>query len=280
MRFKLKPRTFKLPAVRFVPIRIPYVGWQVPRPTLPGIGRSPLKAAGIAILVGGGALVVGIWFTIQGISESPSFPDPGIYVGESSVGQPPPRALPGSLDYTFPARTDQFTLTNIEVGKSGVTNVFEISTSSPTDYIYVQHLTADAITCPRLIISTSDIATATFFNNRADGHAFVSSGGTPDEISVGTRGARDRAASGTSYDKIVLRGNGSNALVHSMIFTNIRGFGGACDWSNLKIGSLYVANSIIGTGDGIDINDLGFGQSVVTGTVTESGNVETEISVK
>jgi hypothetical protein len=290
MKFRIRPRTFRLPqiksvfrlpGIKLVQIRLPFVGWKLPIPHLPVVGRRPLQSIGIAVGISALLITGAIFFAISGVNQAPSWPGPGVYVGESNVGQDAPRALPGSLDLTLPARTNQLILENLEIGKdAGLTNVFEIGTPNTGDYIYISVMTADGMVCPRFIISTSDISTASFTDNQADGHAFTILGGNPDDIHVGIRGARSRSATSTSYDKIIIRGNGANAQINTLIVKNVRAFGGACDFSNLRIGSLYVVNSIVGTGDGINNNDFGFGQSVTVGTFIGVNNQEVEVSVR
>lgn len=288
MKLTIGPLRFRLPNLPGFPkatlprimIPLPNIRAKVPGIKAVVLPKNPVLATFLAVTVGVGITAIAVYFAVQGVNKPPQWPGAGVYVGERTVGEDPPRDLPGSLDYTFPSRTNRFSLEGIEVGKDGLTNVFEISTPSTSDYIYVSVMTADGIVCPRFILSTSDIANAIYINNRADGQAFTTIGGTPDDIQVGVRGARNRSAKNESYDKIILRGNGSGAQINELVLKNIRGFGGACDFSNLKIGTLYVTNSVVGTGDGINVNDFGFGQSVTIGTFTGDRNVETEIRVR
>ena len=278
--FTLPKVNLTTPRVTILRPRLPYLGWSIPFPTLPALARQPMVSAAIAMSIGVSGIGVGIYFATVGTDSGPPRPpQPGIYAEGKAWGDDPPRELPGSVDYTLPARTDTFTVEDADLGKDGVTTVLSVTTPSASDYIYVERLTLDNVICPRLIISTSDISSATVSNNRSDGHAFTLTGGNPYDIQVGTRGSRSQTFDQT-YDKVTVRGNGSNAKVKELTFKNIRAFGGSCLLHNLKVGTLTISNSTVGTGDGININDFGFGQTVVVGTFTGDANVETEIDVR
>jgi hypothetical protein len=225
-----------------------------------------------------------IYIVVTNIPNTlPIHPDPGNYVGEDIRGQPAPRTLPGSYEWELAPKTELLSLKNAEIGKAGLgsTPAFEISAVSTSDRIYIELLTADRFSCPRLVISDTNINKITFLNIDVDGYANVTSGGTPSNVLVGTRGARSRTADATSYDKIIWKGNGANAEIKTLELVNVHAYGGDCDWSGLEIGHLYIANSQFGTGDGINVNDFGFfGSSVTTGTVDDSGVNETEVDIR
>jgi hypothetical protein len=231
---------------------------------------------GFTIVIG----IVVILVTLASPEKESRIPDPGVYsLPESEVSKVLPGET-GSFNLTLAGgRYNTLTIKNTHIGQAaGLTNVFEILAS--TGSIYVDTMTADGLTCPRFIISESDIHTATYTDNIADGNDFTVSGGTPSDISiVSERGAKSYVIDRDSYDKIKIDAT-ADVEIAALVIENVRAFGGICDFSGLKIGTLNVINSVVGTGDGVAIKDFGFGANVIIGSFTSTNNDETELDVR
>jgi hypothetical protein len=207
------------------------------------------------------------------------FPDPGVYTLPDSERSQVAPEVTGSLDVTISGeRLNRFELSDLSIGATGIGTVFEISAS--TGSIIVDVMTADGLVCPTFTFADSEVFSATYENNRADGNDFSFTGGSPSDVTIeSVRGAKSRTASNESYDKLKLTAT-SDVLISELVITDVKAFGGGCVFSDMEIGTLYVTNSIIGTGDGIGVKEFGFGSGVTIGNFTSTNNVEEEIHVR
>ena len=233
-------------------------------------------AFGFAVVAG----IVVVLITLASPTPVARIPDPGVYqLPQSEVSKVPPGET-GSFSLTLAGgRYNEITIRDTHIGQAtGLTNVFEIGAS--TGSIYVDAMTADGLTCPKFLLSSSEVHTATYIDNVADGNDFSLSGGTPSDITIASeRGGKSYVIDQDSYDKIKLDAT-ADVEIAALVIENVRAYGGICDFSDLKIGTLTVTNSVIGTGDGISVKDFGFGSGVVVGTWSGSNNTETEVDVR
>jgi hypothetical protein len=231
---------------------------------------------GFALVAG----IVVILITLASPTPEARIPDPGVYqLPQSEVSKVPPGET-GSFSLTLAGgRYNEITIKDTHIGQvTGLTNVFEIGAS--TGSIYVDAMTVDGLTCPKFMLSSSEVHTATYTDNVADGNDFSLSGGSPSDITIQSeRGGKSYVIDQDTYDKIKIDAT-ADVEIAALVIQNVRAFGGICDFSDLKIGTLNVINSVVGTGDGIATKDFGFGSGVTIGSFTSTNNVETELDVR
>jgi len=227
-----------------------------------------------------GVIVAGVYtFALTEPTKAHYFPDPGVYTLPDSERSQVAPEVTGSLDVTISGeRLNLFELSDLSIGTAGIGTVFEISAS--TGSIIVDVMTADGLMCPTFTFADSEVFSATYENNRADGNDFSFTGGSPSDVTIASvRGAKSRTASNESYDKLKLTAT-SDVLISELVIQDVKAFGGGCTFSDMVIGTLHVSNSVIGTGDGIGVKEFGFGSGVTIGNFTSANNVEEEIHVR
>jgi len=253
-------------------------------PTMATGHSNPMIWVGMALVIAFG-VTVGLILLFANGKTWASIPDPGIYDLRES-----PRSLVSNSDLAELPETRSFDLTidgqrfgtinlsELDVGvASGVVNVFEISGTGDT---LIETMTVDGLRCGKLTVSDATVHDLIYEDNQADGNSFALTVGTPSNVSVASsRGNTNLTATNETYDKIILRGGTSGAVIKTLTVTNVRTFGGDCVISDLNVGTMTLKNMVIGTGDGLATADFLFSSLTVKNS-TGDNNIEIETTVK
>ena len=213
-----------------------------------------------------------ITFPMLGASyEAPSF------VGSSIVDTEFPSEPSQTLQINIPqgTRIDVISLTDISLGKGGLTNAFELTGTS----------TSDVLTIDEVVIRNSEFPTMDWSNGSiyvinatssvvAAGHTFspTMASSTNDVRVSSTRGAVSYIASDMTVDRIIIRQStsGGDVLIKKLILDNVNAHTGAFDADYFEIGTLTFDGLRVGDDGDIDDADLVIQSSVDTNTVNDS----------
>jgi len=158
-------------------------------------------------------------------------------------------------------RLDEITFKNVDLGKEGLTNAFQLTGTS----------TSDMITIDTMIIKNSEFPTMDWANGYVyklnatssvvvAGHTLspTMASTTNDVVIGGGRGATSYVAEDMSVDRIIIRQTttGGDVLVDSLTLDGVKAWTGAFDMDYFEIGTLIMENVRIGN-DG-DINTPSF----------------------
>lgn len=226
--------------------------------------------AGLFLLISSGDQE--ITFPMLGASyEAPSF------VGSSIVDAEFPSEPSQTLQINIPqgTRIDVISLTDISLGKGGLTNAFQLTGTS----------TSDVLTIDEVVIKNSEFPTMDWSNGSiylinatssvvAAGHTFspTMASSTNDVRVSSTRGAVSYIASDMTVDRIIIRQStsGGDVLIKKLILDNVNAHTGAFDADYFEIGTLTFDGLRVGDDGDIDDADLVIQSSVDTNTVNDS----------
>ena len=258
-----------------------------------GLARIRLPLPG-GVYLGGGKLIVGslatvalgflasMFVLISSGDQEITWPMTGAsYAAPSMIGSPVvDREFPAdrsqTLQINVPAnlRLDKVTFTNINLGKAGITDAFQITGTS----------TSDMITIDTLIIKNSEFPTMDFANGDiyeitattdvvAAGHTFeMTMASTTNDVVIGSgRGATSYVAENMTVDRIILNQTttGGDVLIDEMTLDGVRAWTGAFNADYFEIGRLILENVRIGDDGDINSADLVIHSSVSVNTVAD-----------
>jgi hypothetical protein len=295
MIFKFGPKTFSIPSARLPQIGLPYLklltAIRIPIPKALKIGGG--RAALMSLLVVAGGFGASFALVINGTSDVPTWPEAGaVYALPNTNGErlapdesdPATRSQTLQINLADNVRLDKLWLKNLDLGKAGLTNSFEISRTSG--------VTGAMVSVGLITIRNSSAPTLDFANIEAgcitlagemDGHtnAVQIDATIPNLVVDSDRGSGTYIAENSQVDRIILNTNGDNgATIGEILIDDVDASVGAWDWDYVKAGNIvFESSNQFGNGTGIDSSSAVFNSSVKARCVTDNV-VETPISVK
>ena len=261
------------------------------------------------------AIATGAYFlAIEGIDQSPTYPDAAVY----DVGQDyrlEQKTVHVGTKNTFPddmptinravqtlnlvvsgARIDQLNFDTISIGKAtGLENAIKVygatNGNNGTFDVECDTITIDGLEAPTFKLDNSEIHELIIQDNVADGLSVGSTLASVSDIEVGsTRGAINvPSAKDSTYDRIIINSSTADSICNDLIFKDIKVFGTyaannaatpAVYLTYVKAGKLIIKNSIIGDGTGIDAPSFIIDPTTKVTTLTATNNIERPTSIK
>tara|TARA_R100000808_G_scaffold4949_2_gene15470 strand:+ start:3768 stop:4646 length:879 start_codon:yes stop_codon:yes gene_type:complete len=282
----MKDRKFSIPSLKF---------------SLGAFGRFKLPSASklklpfpTGIYLGGGKLiVVSLSFVALGFLASMflllntgeqeiTFPMLGAsYEAPSMVGSnitdaefPMDRSQTLQINMPASLRLDVVSFKNINLGKSGLTDAFQIAGTSTSDVITIETVTIKNSSFPTMDWANGDIfkinATSSVI---AAGHTFspTMASSTNDVVIGSGRGATSYIAEDMTVDRILLLQSttGGDVVIENLILDNVNAWTGAFNADYFEIGTLTLENVRIGDDGDINSADLVINSSVKVNTVND-----------
>ena len=259
-----------------------------------GLARIRLPLPG-GVYLGGGKLIVGslatvalgfiasMFVLISSGDQEITWPMTGAsYAAPSMIGSPVvDREFPAdrsqTLQINVPAnlRLDKVTFTNINLGKAGITDAFQITGTSTSDMITIDTLTIKNSEFPTMDFANGDIYEITATTDVvAAGHTFeMTMASTTNYVVIGSgRGATSYVAENMTVDRIILNQTttGGDVLIDEMTLDGVRAWTGAFNADYFEIGRLILEGVRIGDDGDINSADLVIHSSVSVNTVADS----------
>mgnify|MGYP006397418243 CR=1 FL=1 len=259
-----------------------------------GLARLRLPLPG-GVYLGGGKLIVGSMATvalgfiasmfvlISSGDQEITWPMVGAsYDAPSMIGNPVvDREFPAdrsqTLQINVPAnlRLDKVTFTNINLGKAGITDAFQITGTSTSDMITIDTLTIKNSEFPTMDFANGDIYEITATTDVvAAGHTFeMTMASTTNDVVIGSgRGATSYVAKDMTVDRIILNQTttGGDVLIDEMTLDGVRAWTGAFNADYFEIGRLVLEGVRIGDDGDINSADFVIHSSVSVNTVADS----------
>ena len=295
MIFKFGPKTFSIPSARLPQIGLPYLklltAIRIPIPKALKIGGG--RAALMSLLVVAGGFGASFALVISNTNDVPTWPEAGaVYALPNLNGErlapdesdPATRSQTLQINLADNVRLDKLWLKNLDLGKAGLTNSFEISRTSG--------VTGAMVNVGLITIRNSSAPTLDFANIEAgcitlagemDGHtnAVQIDATIPNLVVDSDRGSGTYIAENSQVDRIILNTNGDNgATIGEILIDDVDASVGAWDWDYVKAGNIVFENTNqFGNGTGINSASAVFNSTVKARCVTDNV-VETPISVK
>ena len=295
MIFKLGPKTFTIPSAQIPQLKMPQLklltALRIPIPKALKVGGG--RAALMSILVVAGGFGASFALVISGTNDVPTWPEAGaVYALPNTNGErlapddsdPATRSQTLQINLADNVRLDKLWLKNLDLGKAGLTNSFEISRTSG--------VTGAMVNVGLITIRNSSAPTLDFANIEAgcitlagemDGHtnAVQIDATIPNLVIDSDRGAGTYIAENSQVDRIILHTNGDNgATIGEILIDDVDASVGAWDWDYVKAGNIVFENTNqFGNGTGINSASAVFNSTVKARCVTDNV-VETPISVK
>jgi len=259
-----------------------------------GLARIRLPLPG-GVYLGGGKLIVGslatvalgfiasMFVLISSGDQEITWPMTGAsYAAPSMIGSPVvDREFPAdrsqTLQINVPAnlRLDKVTFTNINLGKAGITDAFQITGTSTSDMITIDTLTIKNSEFPTMDFANGDIYEITATTDVvAAGHTFeMTMASTTNDVVIGSgRGATSYVAENMTVDRIILNQTttGGDVLIDEMTLDGVRAWTGAFNADYFEIGRLVLEGVRIGDDGDINSADFVIHSSVSVNTVADS----------
>ena len=295
MIFKLGPKTFSIPSARVPQIALPYLklltAVRIPIPKAFRFGGG--RAALMSILLVAGGFGASFALIINGTSDVPAWPEAGaVYALPNTNGQrlapdesdPATRSQTLQINLADGVRLDKLELKNLDLGKSGLTNSFEISRTSGVTgaQVHVGLITIRNSSAPTLDWANIETGCITLAGN-VDGHTnAVQIDSTISTLVIDSdRGSGSYIAQDSTVDRVIINTNGDNgAIIGEILIDNVDASVGAWDWDYIKAGCIVLENTnTFGNGTGINSASAVFNSSVKARVITDN-LVDTPVSVK
>jgi len=295
MNFKIGPRTFSIPSARLPKFNIPQLRFMAalhipfPKRLQFGSARVGLISLGVVAIGFAGTLFV----VIAGTTSEKLWPEAGAeYDLPNIVGNPlpPDPETPALINQTLRinladgVRLDKLWLKNLDLGKSGLTNSFEINRTSGVTgaWVNVGLFTITNSSAPTLDWANMEVGTLNL-GAHVDGHTNSSViNSTISHLVIDSdRGSGSYVAENSVVDRVVINLNGDNgATIGEIIVDGVTSSVGAWDFDYLKVGTLTMDNTNkFGNGTGINSASAVFNDTIKARSITDN-LVDTPISVK
>ena len=274
----------KLPKIPFINLEIPSV--------FKYLQSKPKKILFLSFLAIGLGFALTMLLVIQGTDDTPIFPEPGVYYAKLvqdagletlTTGQKPDDSRQHqTLNLVVSgARINNFYLEDVQVGASGLNQSILLDGGGNMSII-CEWLVIDGLVAPNLTISDGEAYNLIVTDNVADGNSFTATlNNTVSSISFGsTRGSLDiPGVSNSDFDRIVIDTSSADSTCNTLTFKDVRAFGAGVELSDFKVGTLYILNSKIGDGSGID-NPSFIIEDLKASVIEISNNTEEPIDVR
>ena len=271
MKFSVPGLTAKLP--RFWNFKIP-----LPGGIYMGGGKVVIVSMGTVAL----GFVASVFLLVSSGDQQITFPMLGAeYTAPNMIGNPiVDREFPAdrsqTLQINIPAQTrlDEITLKNISLGKSGLTDSFELTGTSTSDVLTIDELVIKNSEFPSMDWANGDIFTINATSSViAAGHTFSPTmSSTTNDVVVGSgRGATSYIAEDMVVDRIIIRQSttGGDVIIGKLILDGVKAWTGGFDADYFEIGTLTLQNVRIGDDGDINSADLVINSSVNSNTIND-----------
>jgi len=295
MNFKLGPRTFSIPSARLPKLNLPqlrFVSWlRIPLPTTLRFGSA--KAGLTSLVVVGIGFAGTLFLVIAGTDSEKLWPEAGAeYALPNVVGNPlpPDPETPSIINQTLRinladgVRLDKLHLKNLDLGKSGLTNSFEINRTTGVTgaFVNVGLFTITNSSAPTLDWANMEVGTLSL-GAHVDGHTNSSViNSTISHLVIDSdRGSGSYVAENSTVDRVIINLNGdSGATIGELIVDDVDASVGAWDFDYLKVGTLTMGSTNqFGNGTGINSASAVFNDTVKSRSITDN-LVDTPIKVQ
>jgi hypothetical protein len=295
MIIKLGPRTISIPSARLPRFNIPQLRFisylHIPFPKTLRFGSA--KMGLLSLLVVGIGFAGTLFLVIAGTTSEMLWPEAGAeYSLPDIVGNPlpPDPETPALINQTLRinladgVRLDKLWLKNLDLGKSGLTNSFEINRTSGVTgaFVNVGQFTITNSSAPTLDWANMEVGTLSL-GAYVDGHTNSSViNSTISHLVIDSdRGSGSYVAENSTVDRIVINLNGVNgATIGEIIVDGVTSSVGAWDFDYLKVGTLTLdSTNKFGDGSGINSASAVFNDTVKARSITDN-LVDTPIKVQ
>jgi len=275
----------KLPQLKLLTaIRIP-----IPKAFKVGGGRAAL----VSILVVAGGFGASFALVINGTSDVPTWPEAGaVYALPNINGQrlapddsdPATRSQTLQINLADGVRLDKLELRNLDLGKAGLTNSFEINRTSGVTgaQVSVGLITIRNSSAPTLDWANIETGCISLAGN-VDGHTnAVQVDSTISTLVIDSdRGSGSYVAQDSTVDRIIINTNGdTGATIGEILIDDVDASVGAWDWDYIKAGCIVLENNnTFGNGTGINVASAVFNSTVKARVITDN-LVDTPTTVK
>ena len=295
MNFKLGPRTFSIPSARLPKFNVPQLRFMsaihipFPKRLQFGSARVGLVSLGVVAIGFAGTL----FLVIAGTTSEKLWPEAGAeYSLPDIVGNPlpPDPETPALINQTLRinladgVRLDKLWLKNLDLGKSGLTNSFEINRTSGVTgaFVNVGQFTITNSSAPTLDWANMEVGTLNL-GAYVDGHTNSSViNSTISHLVIDSdRGSGSYVAENSTVDRVIINLNGATgATIGEIIVDGVTSSVGAWDFDYLKVGTLTMDSSNkFGDGTGINSASAVFNDTVKSRSITDN-LVDTPIKVQ
>ena len=281
----MKDKKFSTPTVRF---GIPNLTAKLPRfwnfkiPIFGGLYMGGGKFVVISFSTIAIGFVASLFVLINSGEQQITFPMLGAqYTAPSMVGNhivdrefPADRSQTLQINMPASLRLDIVSFKNINLGKSGLTDAFQIAGTSTSDVITIETVTIKNSSFPTMDWANGDIylinATTSVV---AAGHTFsMTMASSTNDVVIGSgRGATSYIAENMTVDRILLLQSttGGDVIIENLILDNVNAWTGAFNADYFEIGTLILENVRIGDDGDINSADLVINTTVKVNTVND-----------
>ena len=295
MIIKLGPKTISIPSARLPRFNIPQLRFisylHIPIPKRFQVGSA--KMGLMSLFVVGVGFAGTLFLVIAGTNSEMLWPEAGAeYSLPDVVGNPlpPDPETPALINQTLRinladgVRLDKLHLKNLDLGKSGLTNSFEINRTTGVTgaFVNVGLFTITNSSAPTLDWANMEVGTLSL-GAHVDGHtnsAVINS--TISHLVIDSdRGSGSYVAENSTVDRVIINLNGDNgATIGELIVDDVDASVGAWDFDYLKVGTLTMGNTNqFGDGSGINSASAVFNDTVTSRSITDN-LVDTPIKVQ
>ena len=292
---KLGPKTISIPSARLPRFNIPQLRFisylHIPIPKRFQVGSA--KMGLMSLFVVGVGFAGTLFLVIAGTNSEKLWPEAGAeYSLPNVVGNPlpPDPETPAMINQTLRinladgVRLDKLHLKNLDLGKAGLTNSFEISRTSGVTgaFVNVGQFTITNSSAPTLDWANMEVGTLSL-GAYVDGHTNSSViNSTISHLVIDSdRGSGSYVAENSTVDRVIINLNGDNgATIGELIVDDVDASVGAWDFDYLKVGTLTMGNTNqFGNGTGINSASAVFNDTVKSRSITDN-LVDTPIKVQ
>lgn len=286
--------------------------WQPPTLRFPSI--SGLRIVGGVWKVGTLGMMVGLLVTGFAVGTSvvwtkaaPAWPEPAQYdasqvkpdatLKEGDAWQPEENQTVEQRELQTQtlqlnisgARAADITIQNIDIGKSAnLTDALQIIGANAAGGAAAKSLICDEILISGVEATTLNLANSEIYelvltNNTADGLSIspTLANSVVDYTVQSDRGAvKIPAVSDGDFDRIIISTTTADSYCRTLTLSNISAYGAGINLDNILAGKLTIQASRIGDGSGIDSASFTIEATTKIASLSSTGNVEQNLSVK
>ena len=282
----MKDRKFSIPSLKFSlgafgKFKLPSASkLKMPFPTGIYLGGGKLIVVSLSFVALG--FLASIFLLMNTGDQEITFPMLGAqYTAPSMVGSnitdtefPMDRSQTLQINMPSNLRLDIVSFKNINLGKQGLTDAFQIAGTSTSDVITIETVTIKNSSFPTMDWANGDIfkvnATSSVI---AAGHTFspTMASSTNDVVIGSSRGATSYIAENMTVDRILLLQSttGGDVIIENLILDNVNAWTGAFNADYFEIGTLILENVRIGDDGDINSADLVINTTVKVNTVND-----------
>tara|TARA_R110002020_G_scaffold442322_1_gene653473 strand:+ start:324 stop:1199 length:876 start_codon:yes stop_codon:yes gene_type:complete len=291
----MKDKKFNTPTVRFgipnITAKLPKF-WNFKIPIFGGLYMGGGKFIVVSFSTIAIGFVASLFVLINSGEQQITFPMLGAQytapsmVGNNIVDREFPADRSQTLQINMPAnlRLDLVSFKNINLGKQGLTDAFQIAGTSTSDVITIETVTIKNSSFPTMDWANGNIFTVNATSSViAAGHTFspTMASSTNDVVIGSGRGATSYIAEDMTVDRILLLQSttGGDVIIENLILDNVNAWTGAFNADYFEIGTLILENIRIGDDGDINSADLVINSTVKVNTVND-GVVEEPVFIR